>query len=210
MYHYVGDKDESMDRGCRDISGVIGPRLEGPEVSNDAPDRRQQVTAALVALPQAFYISVQMLEILSQNCHFCHFSTRPARLAGGKPRSATRCSIMRSDMTCARPGSSKTERVWVHRNCHTNFRRLFTISDGSQWHLSGATLRYGPAPDSSASSRMSVRRPHCCPPMLLFEPCDADVRPRDGTSGQQTESVGMGRQTTRPPGAALDSPLEFC
>ena len=63
---------------------------------------------------------------------------------------------------------------------------------------------------SSASSRMSVRRSHGYPLTLLLESCTADVRPRNGASGQQTESVGVARQTTRPPGAALDSPLEFC
>jgi hypothetical protein len=56
------------------------------------------------------------------NCHFCHFSARPTWLAGGKAGSATRCSIMRSEMTRARPGHPRTEWVWVHRNCHSEFR----------------------------------------------------------------------------------------
>src|SRR4051812_3867756 len=60
-----------------------------------------------VARPHAVYISVQMLEKHSKNCHFRHFGGPAVRLAGGTARSTTRCSIMRSDITCTRPGHSK-------------------------------------------------------------------------------------------------------
>jgi len=111
--------------GCRDISGVIALLLEGVEVSNDRGHYKRRVAHALVALPHAVYTSGQMLEIHPQNCHFRHFSARPAWLAGGKAGSATGCSVMRSEMIPARgtgPGHPKTEWVWVHRNCHTDFR----------------------------------------------------------------------------------------
>ena len=65
-----------MDRGCRDISGVIGPLLEGAEVSDDggiADDELSRRAGIDVALPHAVYTSVQMLEIHAKNCHFRHF-----------------------------------------------------------------------------------------------------------------------------------------
>jgi hypothetical protein len=31
----LGSQKESLDRGCRDISGVVGPLAEGAEVSDD-------------------------------------------------------------------------------------------------------------------------------------------------------------------------------
>jgi hypothetical protein len=36
-----------VNRGCGDISGVIAPLLEGAEVSDEGPDRRQRVADAL-------------------------------------------------------------------------------------------------------------------------------------------------------------------
>jgi hypothetical protein len=89
-----------------DISGVIGPLSEGAEVSEDGPDCRRQVTDLDVALAHAVYTSAQMLDKHPQNCHFCHSVGPSARLAGGHVRSATRCSITRSDMTCAGPDRS--------------------------------------------------------------------------------------------------------
>jgi hypothetical protein len=56
-------KNEEVDRGWREISGVSGPLLEEAEMSDDGPDCRQQVTAAQAALPYAVYTAVQMLEI---------------------------------------------------------------------------------------------------------------------------------------------------
>ena len=53
-----------MDRGCRDISGVIGPLAEGAEVSDDGADCRRRTTDVDVALLHAVYTSVQMLELL--------------------------------------------------------------------------------------------------------------------------------------------------
>jgi hypothetical protein len=84
-------------RGCRYISRVPWPLLEGTAVSDDR-DCRQRVADALAAVPHAVYTSGQMLEKHSQNCHFCHFSGASARLVGGKARSAKLCSIIRSDM----------------------------------------------------------------------------------------------------------------
>ena len=37
----------------------------------------------------------------------CHFSAPPARPTGGGARSASRCNIMRSDLTCGVPGRSR-------------------------------------------------------------------------------------------------------
>ena len=93
-----------MDRGCREISGVIRPPAEGAEVSDHGEDCRRRVTDVDVALPHDVYTGVQMLEIHPQNYHFYHFSGRSAPVPGGTAHSATRCSIMRSDMTRARPG----------------------------------------------------------------------------------------------------------
>jgi hypothetical protein len=105
--------------------GVSGPLLDGAELSDDRGvadgelSRRARID---LALPHPVYTSVQMLEKRPQNCHFRHFLGSSARLTGGTVRSATRCSITRSDMICARPGQPSTECVWVHRNCHTEFR----------------------------------------------------------------------------------------
>jgi hypothetical protein len=118
---YSSDEKESVDRGCRGMAGGIRPPLEGAEVS-DEWDCRRRVTDVDDALPHAVYTSVQMLEIHSKNCHFCHFSGPSTRLPGGKARSARRCNITRSDMSCAGPGHPGTEWVEVHRNCHTDFR----------------------------------------------------------------------------------------
>jgi hypothetical protein len=43
-----------VDRGCRDISGVIRPLLEGAEMSDDGGDCRRPVTEVDVALPTPF------------------------------------------------------------------------------------------------------------------------------------------------------------
>jgi hypothetical protein len=203
-----------------------------------------------------------MLEIHPKSATLCHFLDRPARLRGGKTRSARRCSIMSSDMTCARP--SHTSTAWrgctknatsISADCSlspiadhgnrlvpvgvmgdaplrsrlgcgslsTQSRRAGTLStrkltlpcgrgsDSAHHGTRPALSSVLPAsPDSIASGRMSMRRSHGFPSTLLFEPCDADVRPRDETSGRQTEEDGIARQTTRRPGAALDSPLKFC
>ena len=61
-----------MDRGCRDISGVIGPLAEGAEVSDDgriADDESSRIGIG-VAFLHAVYTSVQMLELRSKNRHF--------------------------------------------------------------------------------------------------------------------------------------------
>ncbi len=63
------------------------------------------------ALPEAVYMSVQMLEIDLKNCHFRHFPGPSARLPGGTAWSARCCSMTRSDIICAGPGVPRTE--WV-------------------------------------------------------------------------------------------------
>jgi hypothetical protein len=110
MYNKAEGKAQSLNRGCRDISGVVGPLAERAEVSDDGriADHESSRRAGIgVAFPHAVYSSVQMLEKHLQNRHFRHFSARPAWLAGGKACSATRCSTMSSDTTCARPGHPK-------------------------------------------------------------------------------------------------------
>jgi hypothetical protein len=69
-----------------------------------------------------------------------------ARLPGGTARSAKRCNVTRSDMFSGGPGHPKTECVWVHRNCHTDFRGLYTASGGSESHPTGTRGRYEPHP----------------------------------------------------------------
>src|SRR5205823_171222 len=101
------DEEKSVNRGCRDTACVIGPLLEGANVSNEG-DCRRQVADVDVALPQAVYTGVQMLEIHPKSPTLSHFLDRPARLRGGTARSATRYSIARSDMTRVRPGHLKT------------------------------------------------------------------------------------------------------
>ena len=50
-----------MNCGCRDMAGVIGPLLEGAEVSDEGIADDESADA-LVALPHAVYTSVQMLK----------------------------------------------------------------------------------------------------------------------------------------------------
>ena len=55
-----------MDRGCRDISGVIGPLAEGAEVSDDgriADDESSRRAGIGVAFLHAVYTTVQTLEL---------------------------------------------------------------------------------------------------------------------------------------------------
>jgi hypothetical protein len=53
----LGRQKESLDRGCRDISGVMGPLAEGAEVSDDGrmadaeSSRRASDFAGAVDLP---------------------------------------------------------------------------------------------------------------------------------------------------------------
>ena len=107
MYHQAGDKNESMDCGCGDILGVIGMRLEGAEISDDR-DRRRRIPDALAARPHAVYTSEQMLEFDPKTAIFRHFSGPSVRLAAGNTRSATLCSIVRSDTTRGRSGHRRT------------------------------------------------------------------------------------------------------
>jgi hypothetical protein len=62
-------------------------------------------------IPDAVYISVQMLEIHPNNCHFRHFLGAFGAACRRTVRSARHCSITRSDMNSAEPGHPKTE--WV-------------------------------------------------------------------------------------------------
>jgi hypothetical protein len=110
-------------------------------MSNDAAFQTTSKDVDELYESDVVYTSGQMLEIHPENCHFCHFSGPPARLPGGTARSARRCSIMRSDMTSAGPRHPKTEWVWVHRNCHTDFRCLCSISHGSEWRPTRARWR---------------------------------------------------------------------
>ena len=87
-----------------------------------AQSRRAGVEGPRAAARHAVYTGVQMLEIHSKTAIFCNYSGPSARLRAGTARSAKRCSIMRSDMTIARPGHPRTELQWVHRDCHINFR----------------------------------------------------------------------------------------
>jgi hypothetical protein len=70
--------------------------------------RRIATYGDLVVVREAVYTSVQMLEMHPKTAIFRHFSGPTARLAAGDVRSATHCSIMRSDTTCARPGPRRT------------------------------------------------------------------------------------------------------
>ena len=127
------------------MSGVIGPLLEAAEMSDDGSCRRR-VTAVDVVFPHIVYTDVRMLEKHRKNCHFCHFSGPAVRLVGGKVHSATRCSIMRSDMTRARPGHPSTE--W--RGCTENAISISADRSLTQHSLrvavysSGQTLEKGP------------------------------------------------------------------
>jgi hypothetical protein len=86
------------------MAGGIGPPLERAEVSDDGPDRRQQVTDGAAAVPHAVYTSVQMLEFRCKSLILSHFSEPSAGLAVGKARSATCYSIMNSDILRGRLG----------------------------------------------------------------------------------------------------------
>jgi hypothetical protein len=125
----------SVNRGCRDMTGVIGPRLEGAEVSDDTAiaDDEQRMLMGFMILG-AVYSSEQMLEKHPQNRHFRHFGGPSARFAGETARSASCCGITRSDTISGGLGPPKTDCVWVHRKRHINFHRLYTISRDSEWH----------------------------------------------------------------------------
>jgi hypothetical protein len=177
MYHQAGDKNESMDRWCGDILGDIGLRLEGAEVSEDGPERRQQVAATLVALAQAVYTCVQMLEIHPKNCHFRHFSGSSARLPGGTARSARHCSIMGSDTTargrtiqkpsahrCTKRAISNSADCSLSRMAHNDTRRVpVGVTDDaplrlrlgcgslSTQHFALSTLNWNGSPDHAAT-----------------------------------------------------------
>jgi len=124
--------NESVKDGCRGMAGLKGPRHDGAEVSDDGDcigmkaeggrrkqldgaevsdegDCRRRATAVDAALPHVVYTGVRMLEIHPKSPTLSHFLDRPARLAGGTARSAKHCSIMRSDVTRARPGHLNTE-----------------------------------------------------------------------------------------------------
>ena len=44
LYNESGDEQESVNRECRDMSGVIRPLLEEAEVSDEGGDCRRRVT----------------------------------------------------------------------------------------------------------------------------------------------------------------------
>ena len=129
MDQQAGNKDQSVNCECGDMSGVIGPLADRADASDEAYRRRRAIPRAGidVVVRHAVYTGVQMLEKRLQNCHFRHFPGSSAQLPGGTACSARRCRIMRSDMIGVQPGHPKTECVWVHRNCHIEFRWLFTI-----------------------------------------------------------------------------------
>jgi hypothetical protein len=54
-------------------------------------------------VPLAVYTGVQMLKFRRKSLTLSHDLDRPARLRGGRARSARHCNIMRSDMSGARP-----------------------------------------------------------------------------------------------------------
>jgi len=69
-------------------------------VVSKALGRRSPRRTTHVGVPAlAVYTSGQTLEKAPQNCHFCHFSARPARLPGAKARSASRSVRSISDLT---------------------------------------------------------------------------------------------------------------
>jgi hypothetical protein len=171
--------------------GVIGPLLEGAEVSDDG-DCRRQVRAADVAFPHTVYTDLQMLEKHPQNCHFRHFLGPSARCPGGTARSASCCSITRSDMLSRGPGGSKTECVWVHRNCHTDFHPLYSVSRGSEWHVGLNLLpdcqdqQAGPATDPTCADAWSGR-----------------IREGGVRTGSRSRPSGRRNPGESPPGHAL-------
>jgi hypothetical protein len=66
MYNKAEGKEQSLNRGCRDISEVMGPLAEGAEVSDDGrtADHESSRRACIgVAFLHAVYTSVQTLEL---------------------------------------------------------------------------------------------------------------------------------------------------
>jgi hypothetical protein len=147
-YRTVGRWRSRSERrgGLQRDEGGRRKQLEGAEVSGEG-DCRPRVTDVDVALPHAVYTGVQMLEIHPKSATLCHFLDRPARLRGGTARSARCCSIMRSDMTRARPGHLKTE--W--HGCTESARPNSADCSLSQTEQSMACLR-----------RRSMARPLRC------------------------------------------------
>ena len=142
-------------------------------------------------IPKGVYISGQLLEKHPKNCHFRHFLGPSARRPGGTARSASCCSTTRSDMLSGGPGRSKTECVWVHRNRHSNFHRLYTILRGSEWHPTRTRWRQGVSP------RSQRLKPHV---NLLSDPQDQQAGP---AAGPTCAAAWSGR--TRPAGVRTGS-----
>jgi hypothetical protein len=116
---------ESLDRGCRDISGVIGPLAEGAEVSDDgriADDESSRRAGTGVALLHAVYTTVQTLELRGRSLTLSHSSGRPAYPPGGAARSANLSAESRSALRCLRRGDRRTSWDRAPQNSHINVR----------------------------------------------------------------------------------------
>jgi hypothetical protein len=54
MYNSSGGKNDSVNRGCRDMSGVIGPFLDGAEVGNAGRIVNDELRILMSHFPTSF------------------------------------------------------------------------------------------------------------------------------------------------------------
>jgi hypothetical protein len=134
------DSPPGTEQGSGDVTEchTFGEEFGGPVGCGRGPR---------AAVLHAVYTSVRMLEIHPRSLTLSHFLDRPARLADGKARSATRCSIMRSDMTGARPGRLNTEWDGCTESPISTFADCSLFQHGvlSAFHASRSTL-HAPRP----------------------------------------------------------------
>ena len=122
-----------MDRGCREISAVIGSLAEGAEVSDDGGCRRR-VTDVGVAFPHAVYTSVQMLENARKTAISRNFWGPSACLPRGTGSLRKSFGIQHIGTEKSPSGRSANLVAEGARNCNLNVRCLFSISVGSPSH----------------------------------------------------------------------------
>jgi hypothetical protein len=77
------DENESVNRGYRDMTGVIRPLFDATEVSDDGPDCRQQVTAFMSRFPTLFTPVNRCSKYTRKTAISAILSGPSARLAGG-------------------------------------------------------------------------------------------------------------------------------
>jgi hypothetical protein len=140
--------NESVGRGCCDISSVSGLLLEGAEVSDDGGVADDELRIVMSLFPRPFTMVYRCLD---------HAKDLPV------------CAI---SWCASRDGHIDLRRgIRSPESSATSSAACSLSLESSPWHPSCTSWRDGASPDFSASSRMSVRRSHCSLAILFVEPC---------------------------------------